>query len=404
MEMKKKLVALSAAAMLIFSSCSLKDTDSADNSTTSIAPDSNVSVVTPTSTSLPAKPFTTTTTGAAHVTISGNDFTVGGKTLWLNGVNAPWIAWNDFGGDFDLMSWNNHFQSLHNSGVNAARVWISCNGDVGMEISADGTFTGATTAHWEDLDSLVMLAEKYHIYLMATVMSFDHFKNTNQNYMSWRAMVQDDAKIDTYVNNYIIPLVKRYDSSDYFWSIDLCNEPDWVIENDECGKLSWDAMTHYFAKAAAAIHANSDVLVTVGMGMPKYNSDDYSGNVIADDKLKAIFGDDNAYMDFYSTHWYAWEYTSFTMPFLISPSIYKLDDTKPNVLGEFSATDNSYMLDGLTSKYKGLYENGWDGGFAWKSSGTNDGNGLIYDIVPATQAMVEIAKDKIFPLGDDQKL
>ena len=57
--------------------------------------------------------------------------------------------------------WQDHFQKLHNSGVNAARIWIICNGDVGMAISADGTFDGATTAHWEDLD--ISLNERNYI-------------------------------------------------------------------------------------------------------------------------------------------------------------------------------------------------------------------------------------------------
>ncbi len=97
--------------------------------------------------------------------------------------------------------------------------------------------------------------------------------------------------------------------SDYFWSVDLCNEPDWIVENEECGKLDWLYLEQYYAKAAAAIHANSDVLVTVGMGMIKYNSDSQQGNKISDSALQDVLSGDKydkslAYVDFYSTHWY----------------------------------------------------------------------------------------------------
>lgn len=349
-------------------------------------------------------PFQTTTDGSARVTIDGTKFMVGGKELWFNGANTPWNSWNDFGGTnssgkstFDQYFWDQHFEQLHKNGINATRVWISCNGDVGMKINSDGSFEGATDLFWKDMDTLVSLAEKYQIYLMATVQSFDHYKSSNKNYQSWRKLIQDDTKTEQYVDNFIVPLVKRYDSSDYFWSVDLCNEPDWVYENAECGKISWDNLSNYFAKAAAAIHKNSDVLVTVGLAMPKYNSDFYEGNVISDKNLQSFTEDKASYVDYYSTHWYSWEKPWFDFPFDKSPEKFKLDGTKPSVIGECAAISPSDK-ETLKDKYQLAYKNGWNGVFAWKTSGGNDGCGLLYDVTPATNAMLDIAKDKIFPL------
>lgn len=351
-------------------------------------------------------PFRTITDGSAKVTVSGTRFMVGDKELWFNGVNTPWNRWNDFGATdgagnstFDAMFWEQHFAKLHENGINASRVWISCNGDVGMNISSGGSFLGATELHWKDLDTLVAAAEKYQIYLMATVQSFDHYKTSAKNYKAWRAMMQDSDKIDTYVDNYIIPLVKRYDSSDYFWSIDLCNEPDWVVENAECGNLSWKDLSVYYAKAAAAIHKNSDVQVTVGLGMIKYNSDQYQGNIISDKNLQAVTQDMSSYVDFYSTHWYSWEKQWFGYPFDKSPKSFKLDGTKPSVVGECAAKTDSKDSVTLKEKYQTAYQNGWNGVFAWKSSGTDDGCGLLDSITPATNAMLELAGGSIFPLS-----
>ncbi len=355
---------------------------------------------------MPEKDFVSSTDGSARVTVDGTKFMVGDKEIWFNGVNAPWDKWNDFGGGFNFEYWNDHFSELHESGVNAARIWICCNGDVGMLISPDGTFEGATTAHWEDLDDLMLLAEQYHIYIMATVQSFDHYKDANNNYKAWRTLIQDEEKVDQYVDNYIVPLVKRYDSSDYFWSVDLCNEPDWVVENDECGKLEWVYLQSYYAKACAAIHENSDVLVTVGMGMIKYNSDAHNGNKISDKELQSFVAEDSgydsslAYVDFYSTHWYSWMKPNWGIIYEKTPTDFGLDGTKPAVIGEMPAVSADAEYYNVTDAYEKAYNNGYNGVFAWKSSGSDDGCGLWTDIQPAIEKMMSICSDKIFPLND----
>ena len=404
----KQWLASSLAVLMLVSTAGCGDSSSsskADNASSSAsggAGTSDYTSVVPEA-AMPEKDYETTTDGSAKVTVDGTKFMVGDKELWLNGVNAPWDKWNDFGGGFNFEFWQDHFQKLHNSGVNAARIWIVCNGDVGMLISADGTFDGATTAHWEDLDNLFYLAEQYQIYIMATVQSFDNFKDSNQNYNAWRALIQDSDKTDRFVDNYIVPFVQRYGKSDYFWSVDLCNEPDWIVENDECGKLDWLYLEQYYAKAAAAIHANSDVLVTVGMGMIKYNSDSQQGNKISDSELQSVLSGDKydkslAYVDFYSTHWYTWMQGMWGYPFGESPTDFGLDGTKPSVIGECPAVASDSDFD-ITSAYEEAYNNGWNGVFAWKTSGQDDGCGLWQDIQPAIEKMAGICEDKIFPNG-----
>ncbi len=404
----KQWLASSLAVLMLVSTAGCGDSSSsskADNASSSASGGAGTSYYTPVvpEAAMPEKDYETTTDGSARVTVDGTKFMVGDKELWLNGVNAPWDKWNDFGGGFNFEFWQDHFQKLHNSGVNAARIWVVCNGDVGMLISADGTFDGATTAHWEDLDNLFYLAEQYQIYIMATVQSFDNFKDSNQNYNAWRALIQDSDKTDRFVDNYIVPFVQRYGKSDYFWSVDLCNEPDWIVENEECGKLDWLYLEQYYAKAAAAIHANSDVLVTVGMGMIKYNSDSQQGNKISDSELQSTLSGDKydkslAYVDFYSTHWYTWMQGMWGYPFGESPTDFGLDGTKPSVIGECPAVASDSDFD-ITSAYEEAYNNGWNGVFAWKTSGQDDGCGLWLDIQPAIEKMAGICEDKIFPNG-----
>ena len=182
-----------------------------------------------------------------RVTVEGTSFKVEGKELWFNGVNTPWDNWNDFGGEYDAQFWDEHFAQLHDKGINASRVWISCNGEVGVKIKEDGSVTGLKDKMWEDLDSFFQIARKHEIYIMATLMSFDHCKDSNSKHQRWRTMLQSEEMSQTYVDNYVIPFVKRYDGNDYLFSVDLCNEPDWIVENPECGQLQWQDLSRFFA-------------------------------------------------------------------------------------------------------------------------------------------------------------
>jgi hypothetical protein len=150
---------------------------------------------------------------------------------------------------------------------------------------------GATPAYWADLGRLLGIAEKHEVYVLATLMSFDNFKSTNHNFRRWRKWIGTDDGIDSYVRNFLHPLLERYGRAPRLWAIDLMNEPEWVFENAEDGNIPWRRLQSYFARAASEIHRESAVLVTIGMAMPKYNSDvvkSAQGNRVGDPPCACI--------------------------------------------------------------------------------------------------------------------
>lgn len=320
----------------------------------------------------------------ARIYIEDNTFKVAGNEIWLTGMNAPWQAWNDFGGNYNEKYWSRVFSMMREDGFNSCRIWISCSGEVGINIDENGYVSGATEKHWQDLDSLFALAAENEIYVMATLLSFDHFKNTYGTYEKWRAWLQNTDNIDSYVSNYVIPFCERYDDNDYVWSIDLMNEPDWVFENQECGQISWNCLGDYFGRAAAAIHENSDdILVTVGFGMIKYNSDKYEGNYGSDKFLQSRYDNKNAYLDFWSTHYYDWQAEWFSSPFATTPRQFGLDRSKPIVVGEcshegFNAKIGSKQYEmSIEECYEWAYEHGWNGVLAWTDRDLINGEGVV---------------------------
>ena len=66
---------------------------------------------------------------AQRIYIENATFKVNGQPIFILGANTPWKNWNDFGHSFDYTWWNTHFSQMHQAGVNATRVWISCSGE-----------------------------------------------------------------------------------------------------------------------------------------------------------------------------------------------------------------------------------------------------------------------------------
>ncbi|MDE6600512.1 MAG: cellulase family glycosylhydrolase, partial [Oscillospiraceae bacterium] len=213
----------------------------------------------------------------------------------------------------------------------------------------------------------------------------------------WRAVITDENAMKSYVDSYVKPFAERYGSNEWLLGIDLMNEPDWVHENEECGRLPLEDLSKFFANCAAGIHeVNPDTLVTVGMGMIKYNSDAGGSrmqNIVSDEVLTGYAGE-KACLDFYTPHYYDWMNNSgLGCAFESSPTDYGLDGTKPAFLGEIGTSTS------LKDVYQKCYDLGWNGVMTWRSNDIENHAENWDDIAAATQNIESAAGDKVFPLG-----
>lgn len=346
----------------------------------------------------------------ARVYIDGTKFMAGGNELWINGVNTPWKNWNDFtgsmiegtwSGDLNIRFWDEEFARLVSDGINCTRIWINCEGEGIVSLTENGEIQGINENHWDDLDKLFELAEKNKLYLMPTLLSFDHFKDTTGfgSGTRWRKLIVSKENTNAYAETYVKEFCERYKDNEYIFAIDIMNEPDWVFENEECGQIDWDHLSYFFGKCASVIHENSDFLVTVGMGIIKYNSDKYEGNKVSDEYLAELTGLENSYLDFYSTHYYNWQKPWFGFPCDKSPKEFGIAEEKPCLIGETHNDDEAEIGMSLTEKYKSVYENGWNGIMVWMQFTDEDYVWYGYDYTrEATSAMAEYIPEKIRPL------
>ncbi len=341
-----------------------------------------------------------TPSASARVEVKDMKFVVDGKELWINGANTPWQNWNDFNGNMDEEFWDTELKRLAEDGMNCTRIWINCNGESIVKLDKNGEITEINEEHWNDLDKLFALAQKYKIYLMPTLLSFDHFKEPVRSGRHWQALISSKETADAYAEKYVKEFCERYGDNEYIFAIDIMNEPDWVYENEECGQIEWDKLSYFFGKCAQVIHENSDILVTVGMGIIKYNSDKYEGNKVSDEYLYELTGSDKAYLDFYSTHYYNWQKPWFGFPCDKSPEEFGLDGTKPCLIGETHNDDEAEIGMTLSEKYQSVYDNGWCGIMVWMDPSKDENVWHEYGLTEkATNYMAEYIPEKVHPLG-----
>jgi uncharacterized repeat protein (TIGR02543 family) len=345
---------------------------------------------------------------AQEVSITGNKFTLGESEIWFNGINTPWHLFDDFGrSDFDPDWWTEEFAKYKDNHINLARVWIHGSGEVSPDIDATGYVSGASDLFWEHMDYLMDVSEANQVYVLPALLSFDITKNTYTTYEYWRAFLQSESNIQSYIDNVLIPLVERYNDRPYLLGWEICNEPEWMFENSEHGPQSFDDVQKLHAMFAAAVHENSTKPVTTGSAAPKWNSPiydswgEYEGNMFSDDALSAAINNSNAYLDFYQYHWYAWQTEWMESPFTMSTAAYEVDD-RPVIVGESEGNDvcDEYICQTLVEMYENAYLNGFDGVCAWKTP-QNDGHGTFENIAVATNAFYSSYPLLVYPDGSD---
>lgn len=341
---------------------------------------------------------------AQFVSIINKNFVVNGSAscpIYFNGANTPWDKWNDFGSNnYSTTFWSSHFKTLKDNGLNSTRIWFTCNGAGQPSINANGVTTGANTKFWQDCDHLFQQAEANGIYVMATVMSFDHTKENNiqsANANNWRAMLNSEANVKSYVDNFVVPFVNRYKTNPYLFSIDACNEIEWIYENRNssiANDKNWSGATYailqrYVAMVASGVHNNprtdgSTVLVTLGSAATKWNAtkmrdgangtgwkNNGDGNKWSDAALKAQYNQANAVLDYYSPHYYSWIDQWYSNPFEKSPTDFGMDE-KPCLIGETPAGNPGTPNLQVLASYEALRSKGWLGHFPWTSNGVDN--------------------------------
>lgn len=354
---------------------------------------------------------------AQHVSIGGNKFYVNGNEIFFNGVNTAWQPQSDYsldflGRNFDYNWWNNEFQRYVDNHINLARIWIHGAGNYSPSLNGDGLVTGASSSFWSHMDQLVAIAREKQVYIMPTFWSFDMVKDQGSWYYNqYRQIINDPNKTQWYIEYFLIPFLQRYENEPYVMGYDICNEPEHMWRDANCGYLDRNNVVRFVARCAAAINQYSNKPVTVGSMWIIFNSDryvgwdTYAGNNYSNASLQAQYNSSYAYLDFWSPHWYQWQ--SSGGPFDTSIGYWLDNGDKPALIGETpgydvnSGTSNNCCNWNITmaNYYKQSYWNGYAGVCAWKNPHENDGYGNFNSIRNGTNDFYANYPNLVYPQG-----
>ncbi len=293
-------------------------------------------------------------------------------TKFSAGMN---LAWFTFSGDVPNPSiplWDEAGTNLNAAGGQVIRWWLHVNGANTPGYDAKGLSKPITEQQLGDLIKILNSAKDKGVSIVITLWSFDmlqtgsmHPAGEASDIANNTALLTVDANRQAYIDNYLTPLVKAIKGHPALYGWDIFNEPEGMVEG-----MGWTptrvpmvAVQKTVNWLADAIHQEAPGALVTSSAQTFRTCSTATGfdNKYSDTALTTVGGRAQGKLDFYQVHFYA-QNGDAVSPFLHPATYWGLD--KPLVIGEFWAMDtNAVPQDNL---YTHLYDNGYDGAWAWQ--------------------------------------
>ena len=317
-------------------------------------------------------------------------FVFGGKAVFLSGANLPWVNYGaDFGNNQTSevkCALRSAVANISEAGGNSVRVWLFVEGQTipeydanGMVVSTDKSGTLTT-----DVLAFVRYAAEKNVFVNICLWNGALLRDTRT-----RALFQDDAKLQSFLDNALTPLAKSL-AGEPNVVYEIVNEPEGLVKiapdsEDPCfdtlnvlsgsgagwtgsGILMKDLLRFHSLHAAAIHKADPHALVTIG-SWSEYAATDavlepgrkffnyYSDECL----LKASAGVEGGTLDFVQIHTYPANGKFHPgSPLSVAASAFNV--SKPVVIGEFAVAkcSNCPVEKQYTHAIDTLYGGIWD--------------------------------------------
>jgi hypothetical protein len=283
---------------------------------------------------------------------------------FASGLNVAWVNFANDVPNPDLNTFNALFKNTHDAGGRVVRWWFHTNGTVTPGYNADGTVKNLPQSHIDGVKAILQAAHANGLVVDISLWSFDMLQsNAGNTHTQNQALLENDTIRQSYITNYLTPLVTALKGTPGLYSYEIFNEPEGMGPNGWATYRTTEAAiqkcVNWFADAIHA--ADPTVLVTSGAVTFDYCSN-VSGktNDYSDAALRSAGGKQNGTLDFYEVHYY--QQNGATNSAITYPASHWALDKKL-VMGEFAAVDT----DGVAKDdlFTHLYDTGYDGGWAW---------------------------------------
>jgi hypothetical protein len=266
------------------------------------------------------------------------------------GANLPWF---DYGLDFGANAWrpaggigrreerervSRSLAMLAESGVQAVRWFLFCDGRAGIRVDHRGQPGGIDDCVPRDLDAALELAARERLAVMFVLLDF-HWclpaRVVDGVQLGGRAdVLRDRDARATLLEHVVQPVVERYASESSIFAWDIFNEPEWVDS---------DGLKRFLREAIATIRSCSTRPVTIGSAGARWRQRYHDLD-----------------LDYYQVHWYdALE----KQPPLDTP-VDALGFDRPVLLGEFPTRGSHRSSEEIIEAARAA---GYAGAFYWSA-------------------------------------
>jgi hypothetical protein len=252
-----------------------------------------------------------------------------------------------------------HARRRQGRGFAVVRFFVLCDGRAAPSFAPDGRVEQLDGWFYRDFDVLLRAAERQGVLLIPVLLDFGwcaHETTVSGVQLGGHAdVIRDPVKRRSFFERAFGPLLERYGRHPAVLAWDVCNEPEWIIDeipdafrrNHEVVSLA--DMRTFVQTCASYVHRfTSNQLVTVGSARRKW--------------VHLWTGCD---LDFYQFHWF--DHFRFEEPFPWPPCD-ELDLDKPCLIGEVPTDNTRFSL----GEFSAAAEAGGYAGILFWSYGARD--------------------------------
>ena len=208
-------------------------------------------------------------------------------------------------------------------------------------------------SHIDGVKAILNAAHNNGIAVNISLWSFDMLQsNAGATHTQNQQLLENDTIRQSYIDNYLTPLVTALKGTPGLYSYEIFNEPEGM------GPSGWAT----YRTTEAAIHAADPATPVTNAAVTFDYCSNISGktNDYSDSALRSVGGKQTGTLDFYEVHYYTSNGTSNSC-FMHNAAYWKLD--KKLVMGEFAA----HATEGVAQNdlYTNIYNSGYNGAWAW---------------------------------------
>lgn len=199
----------------------------------------------------------------------------------IAGINYPWTVYAgraNYGCDFGRNKWDSHtgvtahldevradFAAMAAAGIEVTRWFVFTDGRGGIRWTSDGEIAGLDAEFFRDMDAAIDIAASSGVRLCLVLLDFLWFDDPQR-----RLALLDRGGASGFLDRVVDPFLDRYGAAPAIHSLDLINEPDWVISElaTDPARAVWplERLQTFAAMMSARIRARSTALITLGGG------------------------------------------------------------------------------------------------------------------------------------------